>query len=287
MPRTRQVSLIFLAGVLLALVVLGSSLSNLQVLPGAPFPGGVAVDRASQLSSLPRALGPLSLPLLRGLLALTFIFLTVFLAARILVLANWGFIIRVAIGLTMLLLIISLLPQPAVDRPVTGPDLNTGMATPPSVGYSVSPLGQPPELLIRFVIIVMGLALVFLLFMILKTWQGDRTQGDVSLRSGVEEAVFALKSGRDVANVIINCYQQMSRALQHERGIMRDQAMTVGEFEELLAAKGFPESPVQNLTRLFEKARYGIYATNEQDETHAIESLNAIVQYCRAMREDA
>ena len=105
--------------------------------------------------------------------------------------------------------------------------------------------------------------------------------------SDIREAVAALKSGRDVANVIINCYQQMSRSLQRERGIMRDQAMTVGEFEDVLAARGFPESPVHHLTRLFEKTRYGICAINEQDETHAIESLDMIVQHCRAMREDA
>lgn len=287
MPRNKQVSLVLLTGVLVTLVVLGGSLSNLELLPGAPFLGGVAVDGAPQPSNLPSETGPWSLPLLRGLLALIFIFLAVFLMARILVLADWGFIIRVGIGLAVLLIIISLLPQPAVDRPATVPDRNTGLATPPSFGYSVSPLGQPPELLTQLVIIVMGLGLAFLLFMILKTWLGDRPQGEDTLRREVEEAALALKSGRKVANLIIDCYQQMSRSLQQERGIMRDQAMTVGEFEALLGARGFPESPVQHLTRLFEKARYGTYPINEQDETDAIESLDEIVQHCRSMQENA
>lgn len=287
MPRSKQVSLLILAGVLVTLVALGGSLSNFRLLPGAPFPGGVAVDGASQPSNLPPVAEPLFLPVLRGLLALIFIFLMVFLMARIMVLADWGFVVRVAMGLAVLLIIISLLPQPAVDRPAAVPDPSAGMATPPSSGYFISPLGQPPELLTQVVIIVMGLGLVFLLSMILKTWLANRTRREDPLRKEVEEAVAALMSGRDVANVIINCYQQMSRSLQRERGIMRDQAMTVGEFEDLLAARGFPESPVHHLTRLFEMTRYGMCAINEQDETHAIESLDMIVQHCRAMREDA
>jgi hypothetical protein len=287
MPRPKRVSLLLLAGVLVSLVFLGGSLSNLQLLPGSPVPGGIGASTTSVPSTPSSTAQLLSIPLLRGILALAFFGLLVFLSTRILVLADWGLILRLAAVLAVLLVLIWLLPRLAAGGPSLAPGSSTGLATPPSSAYPVSPLGQPPELLSQLVILGMGLGLVALTFVLLKAWPGQRLRTAGPLEREVEQAERALKSGGELGEVIVQCYQQMCRYLQQERGIERDRAMTVEEFEETLSARGFPKAPVRSLTRLFERARYGTGNTTGQDEAQALRSLNAILQHCRGMREDA
>jgi hypothetical protein len=76
----------------------------------------------------------------------------------------------------------------------------------------------------------------------------------------------------------------MSDILQQERGIQRSDTMTVREFEDALTSKGFPTVPVRDLSRLFEKVRYGQQEMGEEDEMTAVESLNEIIQFCRGKR---
>jgi hypothetical protein len=77
---------------------------------------------------------------------------------------------------------------------------------------------------------------------------------------------------------------QMVRALQEEQRVERRYNMTVREFETWLEHEGFPIIPVHQLTRLFEKARYGTQRTMKEDEKAAVESLNEIIQFCRSER---
>ena len=94
----------------------------------------------------------------------------------------------------------------------------------------------------------------------------------------------ALRTGRDLKNVIVHCYRQMSLALQKEQGIELEETMTAREFERLLEARGIPHDPVHQLTRLFEAARYGFEQPHPGDEQVALDCLNAIVQYSRERR---
>jgi hypothetical protein len=92
-----------------------------------------------------------------------------------------------------------------------------------------------------------------------------------------QAALDALQTGEDLRSTIIRCYAEMSRALQQGRGLRRDQAMTAREFESELVHQGFPAAPVHQLTALFEAVRYSPW---EPDETHtqqAVDSLTAII----------
>jgi hypothetical protein len=99
-----------------------------------------------------------------------------------------------------------------------------------------------------------------------------------------ERAIRALQTGSDIQNVIVRCYLQMSQALQKERGIKREAAMTARDFERLLEARGIPHTPVHQLTRLFEAARYGRRSSGPEEEREALDCLNAIVRHSRAAR---
>ena len=85
----------------------------------------------------------------------------------------------------------------------------------------------------------------------------------------------------DFDDVIIRCYAEMSQALQTEKGIKRKQAVTPNEFEEELLAKGFPPHPVQQLTQLFVRVRYGHQELGEDAKERATESLREIIAFCR------
>ena len=82
-------------------------------------------------------------------------------------------------------------------------------------------------------------------------------------------------------DVIIRCYVEMSRLLQAQEGLQRSRAMTTYEFEQALIARGFPSRPIRQLTRLFEKVRYGRHHAVERDERIAVECLSEIIDYCR------
>lgn len=109
-------------------------------------------------------------------------------------------------------------------------------------------------------------------------------QVEDQLSREAESAVKAIEAGGDLRNVILRCYLQMTRALQVEQGIERSDNMTVQEFEQSLVSRGFPAMAVHQLTRLFEKVRYGKQPTMEEDEKTAVESLNEIIRFGRSER---
>jgi hypothetical protein len=60
--------------------------------------------------------------------------------------------------------------------------------------------------------------------------------------------------------------------------LQRQEAMTPREFELLLAGAGLRDDHIGQLTRLFERVRYGGAAASERDEQEARACLSAIVQ---------
>jgi hypothetical protein len=147
--------------------------------------------------------------------------------------------------------------------------------TPPAVPVKGPPLGAVPPGLLWLV--WLGLAAAFtglgLWFVFRKPARPDR------LRLEAERALQALKTGLDLRNVILHCYWQMTEVLKQEQGLEMDAAMTTREFERLLEARGVPAAPVQQLTRLFEAARYGHRPPGHGDEGRAVDCLTAIVRY--------
>ena len=97
-----------------------------------------------------------------------------------------------------------------------------------------------------------------------------------------QDALEALQAGSDLKNTVMRCYREMSRVLNAQRGIKRQQAMTPREFEKYLKETGLPGQHVQQLTRLFEGVRYGAKVPDEEKEHQAIACLTAIIEACRS-----
>ncbi|MBC8504176.1 MAG: DUF4129 domain-containing protein [Anaerolineales bacterium] len=192
-------------------------------------------------------------------------------------------IIRVAIAVAVLTIIASLLPSLPEGQVPSFPGEIPKNPT-PSPDYVVTPLGEPPQILIQFVIVGLILAMVMLVAYTLWQWQSAPKSTEQLLKEA-ESAANALQSGADLKNVVLRCYIQMSQILQEEQGIRRQDHMTPKEFEVSLKQKGFPDTPVRLLTQLFEKVRYSQQFIDDQDEKLAMESLNAIIQHNWAAKD--
>ncbi len=101
------------------------------------------------------------------------------------------------------------------------------------------------------------------------------------LAQEAQEALAALGAGADVRDTVLRCYFEMSRVLKERRGIRRAEAMTPREFERQLKEVGLPEPPIEQLTRLFERVRYGARIADKGDERQAIDCLTAVVEACK------
>jgi hypothetical protein len=97
------------------------------------------------------------------------------------------------------------------------------------------------------------------------------------LARAARTALKELSAGRDWDDTVIRCYVRMSEALDKERGLHRQQAMTPQEFASRLEQAGLPSEPVHRLTNLFEKARYGGRKSSREDVNEAVACLTAIL----------
>lgn len=96
-----------------------------------------------------------------------------------------------------------------------------------------------------------------------------------------QTALNELHAGVDLGSTVLDCYQKMVIALSRDRDITRPQDMTPREFASYLVKAGLPEPPLQQLTLLFERVRYGAKITDAASNRKAVESLEAIVGFCR------
>jgi hypothetical protein len=280
---TKRISVLLLAGALVALILLAAGLSNLRLQSGTPFPGGGNPETgAPSVGDLP-ALQTYSLPLVRGIFAVIFLVLMLYVPARLVAfvrIRNVLLLLVIALGLFVLGY---LLPDAAPGQPVVFPNEPADQSA-PATTVTVTPLGQPPQWLIWLVLSIFVVGIALLTFRLLKAWS-DSARLKREILKEAEGAVTDIKAGKDFSNVVIRCYLQMTRVIEDQQGLERNVAMTVQEFEEILSSKGFPAAPIHQLTCLFEKVRYGRYQIRFQDEERAVESLDEIIRFCRRQKE--
>ena len=284
MPQnTKRITLLFLVGTLVSLIMLSGSLSNLQLHAGAPFPGAGDFSSETRFFTTSSPGNANFLTLLKGIFALIFLFLMIYVTVRFISLVNLKTLIRLFSFMTAMLVLIILISRIPVTPSTPRPSETSINPISPRLEYPVSPLGQPPGELILFVLIAFIVVVGLLVFKFLGTWL-KQTGMTKQILHEAESALNEIKSGENLRNVIFRCYLQMTHVFQEERKIERNYSMTVREFEDWLEEKGFPSVPIHQLTHLFEKARYGTQLTMKEDEKMAVESLDEIIRFCRGER---
>lgn len=284
--HTKSIGLRFLMLAFAASLMLAASLSHLQFQSGSPIPGGETSEAAGQASQPLALLVTSAFPILKGILALVFSALSIYLIARLITLVEIKNILRLALAAAILLALVYMLPSTTFDQAANITNAPSEITTQPAFDHPITPLGQPPKYLAWIVIGVLALGISLPVFEYVRRWQRPSEPEDPLLQEA-QNALNALQSGVDLKDVIMRCYFQMAQAISLEQGIERQEAMTVREFERWLEIKGFPSDPVHLLTSLFEKVRYGTQQSSDRDEKIAVDCLNEIVQFCRNERTSA
>ncbi|HWQ46544.1 MAG TPA: DUF4129 domain-containing protein [Longilinea sp.] len=276
----RQKTLLLLFLVILAVLLIAPSLTDLQLQPGQPLPPGVNEQPLTQEASPSTTFEPAAYSVLKGFLSLLFVLITLYLFFNLILHLDWKHSIRAVLILIAIAALIIAIPRPSLDL---SPNQNTnpmGIPTQANPEYLPSPLGSPPQALVW--VVVVGLAAIGTLGL---AWWLTRKRHPLPavdpIGAQAFSALHALESGEDLNNVIMRCYLEMSRILQQEQGLERPETMTAAEFEEFLTLRGIPEGPVRQLTRLFEKARYSDLQLDAHDNEMGWNCLTAISTFFR------
>ncbi len=291
MNAAKRNSLFLLLLAMLLILILAMGLPDLKLFPGEPF--SLGQDDAFTAGGYGVLVGDNYLAwILRGLWVLTLICIPFYIFFSIFTPEGRRRLKRDLIFLGILYLVSEFLPKllqnsklfPESEE-ITLPQGASQIQTlEPTVTFSPTP---PPWLTI-ITIVLATLLFSVLIVGLLKLLRRQKTVQKSSLEKLADEAqnaMEALRTGKDFKSTIIRCYQEMGRVIEEERGIFRETTMTPREFEAHLAAKGLPQEPVQTITRLFEKVRYGSLPVDNREEEQAFLCLTAIVNAIQSIGE--
>ena len=272
-------TLIFLGLVMIITVIIAASLPQLTLQPGMPLPRLensqlviTSIDASPMVTITISKFAKILLALfLAGSIIYVIYRLTRGLDWRNLATYLQPIMLSLTIVGILLLLVSLLLSEPKIAAPVDQP-------YPTATPLPTSPLGPVPPLLPWLVgigLLIFGSWLGFSIF----SSSSERLPAIDLVGLEAEKAWQAIRTGQNLKGVIIQCYRQMSLALEQEQGLEREEWMTTREFEILLETAGMPHEPVHQLTQLFEAVRYGDWQPNPADEQKAFDCLQAIMSH--------
>lgn len=136
-----------------------------------------------------------------------------------------------------------------------------------------------------YIVSLMLVALLALgVYVLYRAWMrthNRRLTGLDAIASAARLSLDDLADGRQWGDVVVEAYARMTDAVRVARGMHREAAWTPREFADRLAHKGLPASAVNDLTGLFEAARYGGAIADERARLRAASCLQSILQACR------
>lgn len=270
----RHLALALLALVIIIVALMASSLSNLELRPGRIVPGGSVMDLGgSSVSSWGWILEKYETFLKILLILAPFAVIASLLIPR----GRRGLLI-----FGIILIAIFLFKQlPLKDIKLEMPQMEIQgqpKYRPPQDTVPES-IPDPPKWLVFLISIIVSALILGLAYFL---WQRFRPRPTplTQVAEEVKKAIEDIHSGADLKEGVLRCYFEMSRVINEQRGIKRNQAMTAREFEMRLEKAGLPGVHVERLTRLFEKVRYGGKDLDETEEKEALSCLNSILDVC-------
>ncbi len=281
MSKSRRTALILLSAAALFILILAMSLPRLVLFQGQPF--SLDETQPATTAATPTLTDDAVFDLLfRGGLAIVLVLVPVYIVYSLLTPRGR----RRLVGNAILIIILFLIAQYVHDHPPPQNQQTTeaalGAQPPPEsngIAPSVFPTEPPPLLTVAVIAIASAavIALILLVFWLRRRNQPKADLTMVALAEAAQSTIESLQAGGDLKYTVIRCYQEMMRVVREQRGIAREDAMTVREFEDELISRGLPKDAIRTLTRLFEQVRYGSLPTTSADETVALNALNDIV----------
>ena len=279
--EVKRKALIFLFLALVVTVLIGAGLPRLKFQPGMPLP---SLENGQMVVLPSESAPPVGVSVNSFFVSLILILLAGYLLMQIYRLikgVNWKKLLAESFPYLFKLLVLLGIIYLVVSRLPKSEALIYAAPVPVPIPTTTAPLGAVPALLIWLVAVgLIGSAAILGIWMI-----NSKRRSALNLwELEAEKARQALLAGQDLKNVILGCYRRMSLALQEEQRIEREDFMTTGEFERLLAGKGVPYEPVHQLTQLFEAVRYGHWQPDPSDERRALHCLDAILAYSHEVK---
>lgn len=131
----------------------------------------------------------------------------------------------------------------------------------------------------------LSLLLVLLVFLLAWLFLRERMPSNderIALAGIAEQAMDEIKAGKDWGDAIINCYANMLQAVtESQKIVLRHDSLTPAEFVALMVKARLPAAPVERLTVLFERVRYGGKQATQAEIDEAVACLEDIVAACR------
>lgn len=296
--RTRTVLLFALGIALVAMLLLAAGVSELEFRPGVPAPANGQVQ-SEELGGVPPEIDEAFRTAFRIFATIIVLGLPIVILHSLLTPEARKNLLKAMLPIVLFGLFVYLALRASSrleEQAQLGPTVAAGEAqiTPfpeqtveAVAGVANEMDGGAPEWLILGAIV--SLALIIALILVgtgrfLLRYSARPAPPLSELADQAEDAVEAIRAGADLRDTVLLCYSRMTQTLRDQRGIWRDGAMTPREFETYLTRSGIPGEHVRQLTRLFEKVRYGAKTIAAEDERQALLSLGAIVEYCRSER---
>jgi hypothetical protein len=280
----KKKALLFLIVVTLAAIVLASSLPALELKPGMPLPeiknDQVAVVASSGVHAESISINRFII-ILSCLIAAGFFLYSMY---RVMRGTTWKDILALLQPLLFIVLLLAAMMMVIMSMPRTSAPPSTEAPVPTLEPPVTAPLGPVPPLLLWIVGACVILLVILIAVWIYRNFSGKPDASDL-IAQEAEKARQKILLGVGLKDVIIECYRQMSLVLQEDRGITRKDFMTTLEFEETLSNAGFPSTPVHDLTKMFNAARYSNWQPSSGDEQSAIQCFEAITRFTRISGE--
>ncbi len=272
--RLKYTAIALLLASLLSAVALASSLPNLRLGPGQPFPGAGSQSADGAASAAERAAASAqSWSVFTGILAVVLASLFIYILVRLITFADLKRLAGAMLLAALVLFLLLSLPHVESGSPtILQPESIATASAPPE--SAVTPLGEPPTSLFWAVGVLILVGAGTLAAFALR--RRPPAASHLVLKEA-RRAVRDLRSGMDSTDVVIRCYLQMTQAVREQRGIERGRSLTVREFESVLDSVGLPPRPLLRLRELFEAVRYGNRSLTADENSAATESLGQII----------
>lgn len=149
-------------------------------------------------------------------------------------------------------------------------------------GSGASGARTPSAVLLWIGLAVVGVYIAFFAYRFLPrlheviTYEAPVTKGRRELARAVRTAIRDLAAGEDFRATVLRCYKTMV-LLFEQHGTRALPSQTAREFEaDALRGMGVSQESIDDLTSLFEEARYSTHAIGEPQRDGAIECLGTI-----------
>ena len=188
------------------------------------------------------------------------------------------------ISVVLMLLLLTVMRPDILERLRIAPlpEAVTSAGTPPPAASVPSVPAALPGVLVYGVSLLAAAGVVVSFWLVWRAIRRPKPQAEKPVaRQAAQAARTALadwQGGSPLASVIIRCYREMSELVAEKRALQRTSDMTPREFVQRMEKAGVPAVPAEQLTELFELARYSVQPLGPSEEAAARACLNSLAQ---------